>query len=131
MARVLIIDDDVPFRQALAKYFEIAGYDVKQAADGDAGIRACATSPADVVLVDIFMPGQGGLKTIDRMRLEWPGVKIIAISGVTSAGSLDVEGHALALGAHRFVSKPFEGAAMVSMVKQLLAGAPQADSSSD
>jgi len=129
MARVLIIDDDVPFRQALAKHFEIAGYDVKQAAD--AGIRACATSPADVVLVDIFMPGQGGLKTIDRLRLEWPGVKIIAISGVTSAGSLDVEGHALALGAHRFVSKPFEGAAMISMVKQLLAGAPQADSSSD
>ena len=131
MARVLIIDDDVPFRQALVKHFEIAGFDVKPAADGDAGIRACATSPADVVLVDIFMPGQGGLKTIDRLRLEWPSVKIVAISGVTSAGSLDVEGHALALGALRFVSKPFEGAAMISMVKQLLAGAPRADSPSD
>ena len=121
MSRVLIIDDDVPFRQALAKHFEAAGHEVKQAADGDAGMRACARTPADAVLVDIFMPGQGGLKTIDRLRLEWPGVKIIAISGVTSAGSLDVESHAMALGAHRFVSKPFEGAVMVSLVEQLLA----------
>ncbi len=123
MARILIIDDDVPFRQALAKHFELAGHDVRQAADGDSGLRACARSPADVVLVDIFMPGQGGLKTIDRLRLEWPGVKIIAMSGVTSAGTLDVEGHAIALGAHRFVGKPFEGAAMVTLVTQLLAGA--------
>lgn len=122
MARVLIIDDDVPFRQALAKHFELAGHEVKQAADGDAGMRACASAPADVVLVDIFMPGQGGLQTIDRLRLEWPGVKIIAMSGVTSAGSLDVEGHAIALGAQRFVGKPFEGAAMVALVAGLLAG---------
>jgi DNA-binding response OmpR family regulator len=122
MARVLIIDDDVPFRQALAKHFEVAGHEVKQAADGDAGMRACASAPADVVLVDIFMPGQGGLRTIDRLRLEWPGVKIIAMSGVTSAGSLDVEGHAIALGAHRFVGKPFEGAAMVALVEGLVAG---------
>lgn len=122
MARVLIIDDDVPFRQALAKHFELAGHEVKQAADGDAGMRACASAPADVVLVDIFMPGQGGLQTIARLRLEWPGAKIIAMSGVTSAGSLDVEGHAIALGAHRFVGKPFEGAAMVALVAGLLAG---------
>lgn len=128
MARILIIDDDVPFRQALAKHLEIAGHEVKQAADGEAGIRACASSPADVVLVDIFMPGQGGLKTIDRLRLAWPTVKVIAISGVTSAGSLDVEGHALALGAHRFVSKPFEGSFMVSIVKQLLAETPESPS---
>ena len=128
MARVLIIDDDVSFRQALAKHFERAGHDVRQAADGDAGMRACARSPADVVLVDIFMPGQGGLKTIDRLRLEWPGVKIVAMSGVTSAGSLDVEGHAIALGADRFMGKPFEGSAMVTLVAQLLAGTPDSPS---
>src|SRR4029077_13641456 len=128
MAPAFMSDDDVPFRQALAKHFERAGHDVRQAADGDAGMRACARSPADVVLVDIFMPGQGGLRTIDRLRLEWPGVKIIAMSGVTSAGSLDVEGHAIALGANRFVGKPFEGAAMVALVTDLLAGSADSPS---
>jgi|SRR5689334_5950957 DNA-binding response OmpR family regulator len=120
MARVLIIDDDVTLRQALTKHLERAGYDTRQAADGDAGIRAFERHAADVVIVDIFMPGQGGLHTIDRLRRAWPGVKIVAISGVPSAGSLDVEGHAVALGADRFISKPFEGAELLALVAALL-----------
>jgi DNA-binding response OmpR family regulator len=127
MARVLIIDDDVTLRQALTKHLERAGYDIRQAADGDAGIRACERHPADAVLVDIFMPGQGGLHTIDRLRRAWPEVKIVAMSGVPSAGSLDVERHAVALGADRFISKPFEAAELVTLLAALLkqrAGTP-------
>jgi DNA-binding response OmpR family regulator len=120
MARVLIIDDDVTLRQALTKHLERAGYDIRQAADGDAGIRACERHPADAVLVDIFMPGQGGLQTIDRLRRAWPEVKIVAMSGVPRAGSLDVERHAVALGADRFISKPFEAAELVALLATLL-----------
>src|SRR2546427_2121307 len=82
MARLLIIDDDVTLRQALTKHLEHAGHEVRQAADGDAGIRAYERHAADVVIVDIFMPGQGGLQTIGRLRREWPAVKIVAMSGV-------------------------------------------------
>jgi DNA-binding response OmpR family regulator len=120
MPRVLIIDDDVTLRQALTKHLERAGYDIRQAADGDAGIRACERHPADAVLVDIFMPGQGGLQTIDRLRRAWPEVKIVAMSGVPRAGSLDVERHAVALGADRFISKPFEAAELVALLAALL-----------
>ncbi|HVH67183.1 MAG TPA: response regulator [Gemmatimonadales bacterium] len=120
MARVLIIDDDVMLRQALTKHLERAGHDTRQAADGDAGIRAFERHAADVVIVDIYMPGQGGLHTIDRLRRAWPGVKIVAISGVPSGGLLDVERHAVALGADRFISKPFEGAELVALVSTLL-----------
>src|SRR5438132_3277140 len=80
MARLLIIDDDVTLRQALTKHLEHAGHEVRQAADGDAGIRAYERRAADVVIVDIFMPGQGGLQTIGRLRREWPAVKIVARS---------------------------------------------------
>src|SRR5207248_8317590 len=90
MARVLIIDDDVTLRQALTKHLEHAGHDVRQAPDGDAGVRAYQRHAADVVIVDIFMPVQGGLQTIGRLRREWPAVKILAMSGVKSAGALDV-----------------------------------------
>src|SRR5438034_2522591 len=105
MARLLIIDDDVTLRQALTKHLEHAGHEVRQAADGDAGIRAYERHAADVVIVDIFMPGQGGLQTIGRLRREWPAVKIVAMSGVKSAGAIDVGGHAVALGADRFVDR--------------------------
>lgn len=121
MARILIIDDDVALGRALTKHLERVGHDVRWAADGDAGIRACQRNPAEVVLVDIFMPRQGGLETIGRLRREWPGVKIVAMSGVKSAGTLDVEGHAVALGADRFVGKPFEAATLVTLVASLLA----------
>ena len=120
MARILIIDDDVTLRQALTKHLEHAGHEVRQAADGDAGIRAFARHAADVVIVDIFMPGQGGLQTIGRLRREWPAVKILAMSGVKSAGAIDVGAHAVALGADRFVTKPFEAATLATLVDTLL-----------
>jgi len=120
MARVLIIDDDVTLRQALTKHLERAGHEVRQAADGDAGIRAYERHAADVVIVDIFMPGQGGLQTIGRLRREWPAVKIVAMSGVKSAGAIDVGQHAVALGADRFITKPFEAAVLVTLVSALL-----------
>ncbi len=120
MARVLIIDDDVTLRQALTKHLEHVGHEVRQAADGDAGIRAYQRHAADLVIVDIFMPGQGGLQTIGRLRREWPAVKIVAMSGVKSAGAIDVEGHAVALGADRFIPKPFESATLVALVDMLL-----------
>ena len=120
MARVLIIDDDVTLRQSLTKHLEHAGHEVRQAADGDAGVRAYERRAADVVIVDIFMPGQGGLQTIGRLRREWPDVKIVAISGTTQAGAIDVGGHAVALGADRFVTKPFEAATLVALVATLI-----------
>jgi DNA-binding response OmpR family regulator len=120
MARVLIIDDDVTLRQALTKHLEHAGHDVRQAPDGDAGVRAYQRHAADLVIVDIFMPVQGGLQTIGRLRREWPSVKILAMSGVKSAGALDVAGHATSLGADRFIAKPFEATELLELVRTLL-----------
>lgn len=119
MARVLIIDDDAVLRQALAKHLEHFGHDVRQAGHGDEGIRAFKRDAADVAVVDIFMPGQGGLQTIGRLRQEWPAVKIVAMSGA-SAGPLDVEEHAVALGADHFLRKPFEAATLVALIPTLL-----------
>jgi DNA-binding response OmpR family regulator len=120
MARVLIIDDDAALRQVMARHLELSGHNVRQAAHGDEGIREFKREAADVAVVDIFMPGQGGLQTIGRLRLEWPAVKIIAMSGAASAGPLDVAAHAVALGADHFLGKPFEAATLVALISKLL-----------
>jgi DNA-binding response OmpR family regulator len=124
MARVLIIDDDIALRVALTRHLEQAGHDVRQAGQGADGIRAFERHPADVVIVDIFMPGQGGLQTIDQLRRGWPAVKIVAISGVANTGPLDIAAHAVALGADRFLAKPLEAADLVALVPTLLAERP-------
>src|SRR3989442_1991357 len=79
MARVLIIDDDVTLRQALTKHLEHAAHEVRQAAEGDAGIRAYERHAADVGIADIFMPGQRGLQTIGLLCRQWPAVKVCAV----------------------------------------------------
>src|SRR5256885_2256978 len=91
MARLLIIDDDVTLRQALTKHLEHAGHEVRQAADGDAGIKAYERHAADVVIVDIFMPGQGGLQTIARLRracrAAWPSCPSCLTCSTSSTAS--------------------------------------------
>ncbi|HEX9705669.1 MAG TPA: response regulator [Gemmatimonadales bacterium] len=120
MASVLIIDDDVALREALTKQLAFAGHEVRQSAHGDDGIREFARHPADVVVVDIFMPGQGGLQTIGRLRSDWPAVKIVAMSGASRTGPLDVAAHAVALGADTFLSKPFDAADLVALIPALM-----------
>jgi CheY-like chemotaxis protein len=121
MAQVLIIDDDIALRQALTRHLEHAGHVVRQASQGAEGVAALERRPADLVIVDIFMPGQGGLQTIGRMKQDWPGMRIIAISGAAPNAPLDVKQHAIALGADSFLRKPFEAAALMELVGSLLA----------
>ena len=120
MAQVLIIEDDVALRQTLTKHLEHVGHAVRQASQGSEAISALERMPADLVIVDIFMPGQGGLQTIGRVKQDWPGIRIIAISGASANASLDVEAHALALGADSFLRKPFDAPALMEVVHSLL-----------
>src|SRR5467141_2224873 len=58
VARILVMDDDELLRGALRVALEAAGYEVMDAADGNAGLRLQREQGADLVLVDIFMPGR-------------------------------------------------------------------------
>src|SRR2546422_179515 len=81
VARILVMDDDELLRGALRVVLEAAGYEVIEAADGNAGLRLEREQSADLVLVDIFMPERDGLEVIRALRTEIPQPKIIAMSG--------------------------------------------------
>ena len=68
MARILVIDDDVPLQNMLRLTLKLLGHEVEQAFDGAEGLRLCQTSPPDVVLTDILMPNQDGLQTIRQLH---------------------------------------------------------------
>src|SRR5207249_11656755 len=107
MARVLIIDDDVTLRQVLTKHLERAGHDVRQAARGDERIRAYQRRAADVVIVDILMPGQGGLQTIDQLRPPPPAATPLATARATPAALPHRAAHTPRLSArHRLCQPP-------------------------
>jgi len=121
MARILIIDDDKPFRVMLRIMLENAGYkDIKEAENGYIGMKLIRKSPFDLVITDIVMPEKEGIETIMELRRDFHAVKIIAMSGGGKIGPgtyLEMAGH---LGAGRTLEKPFQQSELVDAVRGLL-----------
>ncbi len=119
MARILVIEDDADTRAMLEQTLKSAGNDVFLAADGDEGMQTYRTNPADLVITDLYMPHQDGLKTIMQLRKEFPKVAIIAMSGKVLAGAvLAIAQH---LGATAILQKPFFAEQLLSAVDKALA----------
>ena len=105
--RVLIIDDNADQRTSLRLCLQMHGYVVEEAANGRLGLELQRRRPCDVVVTDLFMPEQDGIETISELRLEYPSVPIIAVSGVASRTGADFLRVAEALGANRTFRKPY------------------------
>jgi len=120
MARILVIDDQEPIRRIVRRALEQAGHEVVDASDGGIGMEILARQPADVVISDIFMPGQDGILTLRQIRKQFPDVKVIVMSGGDSTGLLDLRRDAELLGAVKSLQKPFTGREIVELVRSVL-----------
>ncbi len=80
--RVLIVDDQALFREALATLLEVQPEIevVGEAGDGEQAVRRCAELRPDVVLMDLRMPVLDGIAATDRLRAEQPGVRVLALT---------------------------------------------------
>ncbi len=123
MKRILVIDDDVQVRQMLRQMLEREGYEVVDAPDGEEGIRLYRDEPADLIITDIIMPEKEGIGTIFALRRDFPGVKIIAISGggrfVHKDDCLDL----CRANGIPSLSKPFDRKELLEVIQKLLANA--------
>lgn len=118
--KILVVDDDATVCDLLRVVLEREGYDVTAAADGKEAIRLFRQKPVDLIITDIIMPEQEGLKTISDIRRDYPNVRVIAISGGVQYGLGDYLEAATALGADRTFSKPFDRRELLSAVRELL-----------
>jgi CheY-like chemotaxis protein len=116
MASVLVLEDDIVFRDALKKTLQKAGYSVEVAANGRQGWEFFKETPPDVVITDLQMPSQSGVRTIDQIRKLAPDVPIIAMSGAAQ-NLLDAAIHK---GANVRLAKPFEMNDLLAAVAMLL-----------
>lgn len=102
-ALILVADDDEAMRGVLYRYLTAAGYKVILAGDGLAAEKMAREHKPDMVLLDIYMPGKGGVEVLRTLVAEMPSAGVIMITGNEDEG---VARDCLRLGAVDYVSKP-------------------------
>lgn len=120
MGRILIVEDDKAVRALLRQILERAGHEVTDAGNGQEAIARYRDNPADLIITNILMPEKEGLETIQELRRNHPGIKIIAISGGGQIGPADYLDIARRFGARRTFSKPFDRKELLRAVDELL-----------
>lgn len=104
MQRVLIVDDEPNIRRMVGALLSAEGYEVREAADGAAGLRAVEEEEPDVALIDLMMPGgMDGIATLAKIRERWSDLPVIMMSG---RASLSDAVRATKVGAVNFLEKP-------------------------
>ncbi|AEB11004.1 response regulator transcription factor [Marinithermus hydrothermalis] len=115
MARVLVVDDDPAIREVLAAYLARERFEVLEAEDG---LQALEQAPgADLVILDLMLPGMDGWRVAQELRRDWPDLPILML---TARGEEEERVRGFELGADDYVTKPFSPREVVARVRALL-----------
>ncbi|OYT17136.1 MAG: response regulator [Bacteroidetes bacterium 4572_77] len=119
--KILLIDDDLHFREMFAELLKRNDYEVFEISDGRYAINKYNEHKPDIVITDIIMPEKEGIETILDLRRKDPKMKIIAISGGGRVNPMDNLRSARLLGADATFEKPFENVEILAKIKELIA----------
>jgi DNA-binding response OmpR family regulator len=120
MPGILLVEDDKDLREMLKSSLKRKRFSVLEAENGKDAIIHFKPTMTDLVVTDLLMPEEDGLKVIMKLREIKPSIKIIAISGGGKAGPGSYLNLAKALGADNIYSKPFSINDMISRIEELL-----------
>ena len=115
--RLLIVDDEAGIRFSLRGILEDEGYTVFEADNAEAGLAFLEKEHADLVFLDIWLPGMDGLAMLDRLRLQYPSLPVLMISG---HGTIETAVTAIKKGAHDFIEKPLSLEKVIIAVERAL-----------
>ena len=114
---ILVIEDDRALREGLALNFEIHGYEVETAADGEDGMRKAFDLKPDLIVLDIMLPGWSGLDILTELRDRYQDVPVLILS---ARGTTDNKVEGLRIGADDYLAKPFELPELLARVEAML-----------
>ncbi len=117
-ARIIVVDDEKLIRWSVAERLQRDGYEVLSAESGEQALELVAASPADVMLLDVKLPGIDGVVTLQRALGLHPELAVLMMS---AHSTVDVAVEAMKHGAIDFLVKPFQLNALVVAVERALA----------
>ena len=114
---VLVVDDEEIMQESCCRVLEKEGYTVFSAASGEAALEQCDRGSFDLVLLDLKMPGMGGIEALKRLKEMDPAVTILIMTGYPS---IETAVRAIKLGAYDYITKPFTPDALRFAVSRAL-----------
>jgi len=123
VTRILIVEDEQSYRDALSYMLQREGFDVAEAADGQSGLSEFDRNGADLVLLDLMMPGMSGTEVCRQLRLRG-NVPVIMVTARDSEIDKIV---GLELGADDYVTKPFSHRELVARIRAVLRRGQEAE----
>jgi len=122
--RVLVVDDERFFREAIKEVLEGAGFEVETAASGTEALEKAADRPVGVAVLDIQLPGMSGLEVLELLRQKHERLRVIILSAHTEQ---EIVLEALRLGASDYLAKPLHDEELVLGVRRAWQGFAEAD----
>jgi CheY-like chemotaxis protein len=120
---ILIVDDEALIRWSMGEMLAHAGYSITEAASARETLQRLSAGPApDVILLDYRLPDSSDLMLLETIRRVVPNSPVIMM---TAFGTPTMQAGALALGAHRVVSKPVEIRDLLPLIQQAYESRPQ------
>jgi len=117
---ILIVDDQPDLRLLIRLTFAGQGYDVSEAATGEAALAACASRVPDLVLLDVMLPGIDGYEVCRRLKADARLARVPVL--LMTAGHQETERvRAREAGAELYLAKPFSPAQLLDLVRSQLA----------
>lgn len=122
LTRVLVIEDDLAIRRGLCAALASQGFAALEAGDGTAGLGLLRSRGADLVLLDLVLPGADGLDVLREIHAHDPALPVIIL---TARGSEDDRVRGLSSGADDYVVKPFSVRELLARVESVLRRSPE------
>ena len=123
-ANILLVDDEPGMLRYIRTLLEVDDYKVETASTGEEALaRVQKGLEPDLVLLDVLMPGIDGLETLEQLRQVKPGLKVVMLSCVNDTRKVV---QAMRLGAHDYLTKPFQKAELDAVIDQCLGSNQQA-----
>jgi two-component system response regulator MprA len=115
--RILVVEDERPFRDALERVLRNDGYEVELAGDGQAALRALSVRPPDAIVLDVILPELDGIEVCRRLRTAGDRVPVLM---VTALDAVEDRVAGLDAGADDYLVKPFSISELRARVRALL-----------
>jgi DNA-binding NtrC family response regulator len=116
-SKILAIDDEPNIRRLIQNEFQLEGFEVSTAKDGEEGLSLFEQQIFDIVLLDIKLPRMSGIEVLKKLKQKAPLTEVFMITGY---GDIETAVESLKLGAREYITKPFKLDELLTLVKELV-----------